>query len=592
MVSATTFWTSGSVFFSAGTTRSRFSTVLVSLRAAFSAARCASTVRVNPERTAAPPLTSTSTLPRSSRCAKRAAPPVRRTSRLSRLVMLSPSFVKPAPPAGLHSFLRSKPPASWSSGSQAKQSARVAESGPRRRGGDRLETGDAASLAGDALEFALDPASPVLLDFNDHEPAGTARPGDGGRPRDRPRHRPGPRRGGGGGGGRGPHEGRGGGGGPGSARSRGARGGAHRRRRAGRGRAGPLPGRPGGAGGDRHPGRQRRDRAFGSPGQDHGRDVVTGSGGEPLRPLLLPAGGAARDGRPRLGPGGGGGLDRRQVGHALHRGLRRQQARPDGPHQGRGPRDGRPGGDRQRGLPRLRRHPDDGRRGRADRRQDRGRARRGPPEARGALAPEAAGDGPGGGRAGPLPVRRGGAGHHGPGAERRRGNPDVSAVAISVWFRLLRVHGLLLRQVRRSVPDHLTLPRFDVMAQLHRRAEGMTPGELTRALLVTAGNVTGIVDRLVREGLAERRPLPADRRTLLVRLTPRGRRTMERAIPRHRRDVQAVLAAVPRAELRRLRQALGCAMRALELRGPRPGQVMRGSTADRLYTGAVLKERK
>jgi DNA-binding MarR family transcriptional regulator len=168
----------------------------------------------------------------------------------------------------------------------------------------------------------------------------------------------------------------------------------------------------------------------------------------------------------------------------------------------------------------------------------------------------------------------------------------VSAVAISVWFRLLRVHGLLLRQVRRSVPDHLTLPRFDVMAQLHRRAEGMTPGELTRALLVTAGNVTGIVDRLVREGLAERRPLPGDRRTLLVRLTPRGRRTMERAIPRHRRDVQAVLAAVPRAELRRLRQALGCAMRALEVRGPRPGQVMRGSTADRLYTGAVLKERK
>ncbi|HEX9203403.1 MAG TPA: MarR family transcriptional regulator [Vicinamibacteria bacterium] len=165
-------------------------------------------------------------------------------------------------------------------------------------------------------------------------------------------------------------------------------------------------------------------------------------------------------------------------------------------------------------------------------------------------------------------------------------------MAISVWFRLLRVHGLLLRQVRRSVPDHLTLPRFDVMAQLHRRAEGMTPGELTRALLVTAGNVTGIVGRLVAMDLAERHPVPEDRRAVRVRLTPRGRRTMERAIPRHRREVQAVLAAVPRAELRRLRQALGCAMRALELRGPRPGQVMRGSTADRLYTGAVLKERK
>jgi len=144
----------------------------------------------------------------------------------------------------------------------------------------------------------------------------------------------------------------------------------------------------------------------------------------------------------------------------------------------------------------------------------------------------------------------------------------VSDMAISVWVRLLRVHHLLLQHVRRSVPDHLTLPRFDVMAQLQRQPEGMTPGALTRALLVTAGNVTGIVDRLVREGLAERRPVPADRRTFVVRLTGRGRRTVEQAIRRHRRDVEAVLAAVPSAELRRLRRALGCAMRALEGQGP------------------------
>lgn len=148
----------------------------------------------------------------------------------------------------------------------------------------------------------------------------------------------------------------------------------------------------------------------------------------------------------------------------------------------------------------------------------------------------------------------------------------MSDVAISVWVRLLRVHGLLLRHVRRSVPEHLTLPRFDVMAQLRRHPRGMTPGELTRALLVTAGNVTGIVDRLVREGLVERHPLPTDRRTCVVRLTRRGRRTVGQAIRRHRRDVQAVLAAVPPGELRRLRQALGRAMRALEGQDPaQPG---------------------
>jgi DNA-binding MarR family transcriptional regulator len=102
--------------------------------------------------------------------------------------------------------------------------------------------------------------------------------------------------------------------------------------------------------------------------------------------------------------------------------------------------------------------------------------------------------------------------------------------------------------------------------QLHRRADGMTPGELTRALLVTAGNVTGIVGRLVAMDLAERQPVPEDRRTVRIRLTPRGRRLMRRAIPRHRRDLGALLSAVAPADLARLRELLGRLDRALEAR--------------------------
>ena len=85
------------------------------------------------------------------------------------------------------------------------------------------------------------------------------------------------------------------------------------------------------------------------------------------------------------------------------------------------------------------------------------------------------------------------------GGDRGHGAPVKNAdsrLALSVWVRLLKAHGLLLREVRRRVPDALTLPQFDVLAQLHRSDEGMTPGELTRELLVTAGNVTGIVERL------------------------------------------------------------------------------------------------
>jgi len=137
-------------------------------------------------------------------------------------------------------------------------------------------------------------------------------------------------------------------------------------------------------------------------------------------------------------------------------------------------------------------------------------------------------------------------------------------LALSVWVRLLKAHGLMLREVRRRVPVSLTLPQFDVLAQLHRREGGMTPGELTRELLVTAGNVTGIVDRLVRLGLAERRPVPQDRRAVRVRLTARGRQLMRRIIPRHRRDVAVLLARVPADDLARLRDLLGSLARSIE----------------------------
>jgi DNA-binding MarR family transcriptional regulator len=137
-------------------------------------------------------------------------------------------------------------------------------------------------------------------------------------------------------------------------------------------------------------------------------------------------------------------------------------------------------------------------------------------------------------------------------------------LALSVWVRLLKAHGLLLREVRRRVPERLTLPQFDVLAQIHRKPEGMMPRQLTQELLVTAGNLTGIVDRLVRLGFAERRPVPEDRRAVRICLTGRGRRLMQRAIPRHSRDLEAMLGRVPAADLTRLRHLLGRVSRALE----------------------------
>jgi len=139
-------------------------------------------------------------------------------------------------------------------------------------------------------------------------------------------------------------------------------------------------------------------------------------------------------------------------------------------------------------------------------------------------------------------------------------------LAVSVWVRLLKAHGLMLREVRRRVPETLTLPQFDVLAQLHRRPQGMTPRELTLELLVTAGNLTGVIARLRRLGFVERQPVPGDRRAVRIRLTERGRRVMRRAIPRHRRDVRRLLAHVRAPDLARLRDLLGTMSRALEAR--------------------------
>lgn len=144
-------------------------------------------------------------------------------------------------------------------------------------------------------------------------------------------------------------------------------------------------------------------------------------------------------------------------------------------------------------------------------------------------------------------------------------NGDAAQMATSVWLRLLKAHGLMLREVRRRVPPPLTLPQFDVLAQLHRRGP-MTPRELTRELLVTAGNLTGIVERLVRMGLVSRHRVPEDGRAVRVRLTPRGHKLMARALPRHRRDVAALLSVMPPAGLRRLRALLGTLGAGLQAR--------------------------
>jgi DNA-binding MarR family transcriptional regulator len=108
-------------------------------------------------------------------------------------------------------------------------------------------------------------------------------------------------------------------------------------------------------------------------------------------------------------------------------------------------------------------------------------------------------------------------------AESRVGADDH--MALRLWLRLLACTNLVEAPLRRKLRERFdgSLPRFDLMAQLDRHPQGLKMRELSRRLMVTGGNVTGLTDRLVAEGLVERQIDPADRRAQTIRLTPAGR---------------------------------------------------------------------
>jgi DNA-binding MarR family transcriptional regulator len=121
--------------------------------------------------------------------------------------------------------------------------------------------------------------------------------------------------------------------------------------------------------------------------------------------------------------------------------------------------------------------------------------------------------------------------------------------ALRLWLRLLTCTQLIERTVRRRLRERFatTLPRFDLMSQLERSPEGLKMNELSRRLMVTGGNVTGIVDQLVREGLVER-AAHADRRAYRVRLTAAGRRAFGEMARAHETWILEILGGLTRRE--------------------------------------------
>lgn len=131
--------------------------------------------------------------------------------------------------------------------------------------------------------------------------------------------------------------------------------------------------------------------------------------------------------------------------------------------------------------------------------------------------------------------------------------------ALRLWLRMLTCTQLVEKQVRTLLRERFdtTLPRFDLMAQLERAPAGLKMNELSRRMMVTGGNVTGITDQLVSEGLVERIDVEGDRRAYRVRLTPKGRKQFNDMARQHEGWIVEAFSGLSDKDLSTLHRLLG-----------------------------------
>lgn len=136
---------------------------------------------------------------------------------------------------------------------------------------------------------------------------------------------------------------------------------------------------------------------------------------------------------------------------------------------------------------------------------------------------------------------------------------------LRLWLRLLTCTSMIEGEIRRRLRERFgaTLPRFDLLAQLDKAPDGLTLSEVSRRMMVSNGNVTGLVERLAESGHVERRRSPTDGRVQVIRLSARGRSAFDAMAAEHERWIAAMFAGLGPAGGRELMQLLGRAKRSV-----------------------------
>jgi len=148
----------------------------------------------------------------------------------------------------------------------------------------------------------------------------------------------------------------------------------------------------------------------------------------------------------------------------------------------------------------------------------------------------------------------------------RRSEARADADSLRLWLRLFATANLVEAELARRLRAEFgtTLPRFDLMAQLAKSDEPLALGEISRRLMVTNGNVTGLVDRLVEDGLVERRTAPEDRRSAVVSFTDAGRASFAAMARAHRAWVEELFGGLDEGERADLSRLLSAARRSVQ----------------------------
>jgi DNA-binding MarR family transcriptional regulator len=150
--------------------------------------------------------------------------------------------------------------------------------------------------------------------------------------------------------------------------------------------------------------------------------------------------------------------------------------------------------------------------------------------------------------------------------EKLGGGDPHSKDSLRLWLRLLSCSMVIERRMRTRLEEEFasTLPRFDVLSALDRQPDGLTMSQLSAALLVSNGNVTGIVNRLIEERMVVRTVETVDRRVATVRLTRKGRDAFQRMAQAHENWLDTAFADLSDTQMEQLMKLLGALRHSVE----------------------------